>query len=138
MGYGLGLLVAVAVSLVVPRLVVAQTPEINQLSISSDLQEANTKTGNVLATGNVRIEYPARRVVATADKAIYYRKERKIVLTGNARAIQDKNRITAETLTYLLNAGVFQATPKEKGQQVTAIYTVPQDEVQDSTPSTPK
>jgi len=117
--------------------VAAQTPrEGGELSISSDVQEANTKTGEVVATGNVRILYPARRVVATADRAVYYPKERKIVLTGNVKAVQDKNRINTDFMTYFLVSGKILAEPGEKGKQVDTVWVVPPEEQQNSAPST--
>ncbi|MBW4697657.1 MAG: OstA family protein [Aphanocapsa lilacina HA4352-LM1] len=98
-----------------------------QLKITSDVQEADTKAGIVIARGNVRIEYPARKVVATAQKATYLMREKKIVLSGNVRAIQDENRMNAEVMTYFIDKGIFDAQPPE-GKQVEAIYTVPPSE----------
>lgn len=99
-----------------------------QLSITSDAQEANTKTGEIVAIGNVHIDYPVKKVTATADRAVYLTKEKKIILTGNVRAIQDKNRINSETLTYFIVAGVFKAEPKDKNKQVESFITVPSEE----------
>ncbi|AGY60098.1 LptA/OstA family protein [Gloeobacter kilaueensis] len=117
----------------------AQTPgrDGGQLSINSDTQEANTKTGEIIARGNVHIEYPARKVIADAEQATYLTKEKKIILQGNVRAVQGDNRIDAEIVTYLIKEGVFKAEPKEKGKQVRSIYTVPPDEQQtsDATPT---
>jgi lipopolysaccharide export system protein LptA len=107
-----------------------------QLSITSDAQEANTKTGEIVAVGNVHIDYPIKKVAATADRAVYLTKEKKIVLTGNVRAIQDKNRINSETLTYFIVAGVFKAEPKDKSKQVESFITIPPEET--PSPSNPK
>ncbi|UFP94143.1 ostA-like family protein [Gloeobacter morelensis MG652769] len=98
-----------------------------QLKITSDIQEADTKSGVVIARGNVRIEYPARKVVATAEKATYLRDEKKIILSGNVRVVQDENRMNAEVMTYFIDKGLFDAQPPS-GKQVEAVYTVPPSE----------
>jgi lipopolysaccharide export system protein LptA len=107
-----------------------------QLSITSDAQEANTKTGEIVAIGNVHIDYPIKKVAATADRAVYLTKEKKIILTGNVRAVQDKNRINSETLTYFIVAGVFKAEPKDRSKQVESFITIPPEETPSS--SNPK
>ena len=114
-----------------------------QLSILSDTQEANTKTGEVVARGNVRIDYPARKMSATAEQAVYRTREKKIILTGNVRAFQEKNRIFSDEVTYLINEGVFQAktnvAPDSKiKKQVESSYEIPPDPVQTTSSSPAK
>lgn len=113
----------------------AQAPQsAGQLSISADSQEANTGTGVIVARGNVRIEYPARKVTATAEQATYSSKEKKIILTGNVSLIQDENRINAEKVTYFIDKGLFQADPKSK-QQVRSTYNVSPTALEDVSPN---
>jgi lipopolysaccharide export system protein LptA len=53
------------------------------LSVRSDIQEADSKTGIVTARGNVQINYPARQIQATAAQAQYFSRERRIILSGD-------------------------------------------------------
>jgi lipopolysaccharide export system protein LptA len=96
------------------------------LTIRADTQEANSKTGVVTATGNVHMNYPARQIVATSAQAQYFSKERRIILTGNVVVTQQGNRIVAETITYLIDVGKFEAKP-EANRQVESIYIVPDE-----------
>lgn len=93
------------------------------LTVRSDLQEANSKTGVITATGNVQVNYPARRIQATSAQAQYFSKERRLVLTGNVYVLQEGNSMRAETMTYLVDEGRFVATP-QPNQQVESIYIV--------------
>lgn len=93
------------------------------LTVRSDVQEANSKTGVVTARGNVQINYPARQIQATAAQAQYFDRERRLVLTGNVYVLQEGNSMRAETMTYLIDEGRFVATPKS-GRQVESIYLV--------------
>jgi len=104
--------------------VIAQTVESNSpMTVRSDVQEANSKTGVVTARGNVQIYYPARKLQATASQAQYFSKERRLVLTGNVYALQEGNSMRAESMTYLIDEGKFVATP-HTSQQVESIYLV--------------
>lgn len=60
-----------------------------QVTIDSDLQQADQTTGIITATGNVRIIYPDQRVVATARQAQYFTKEDRVVLSGDVDVIQE-------------------------------------------------
>ncbi|NJK34056.1 MAG: hypothetical protein HC919_03395 [Oscillatoriales cyanobacterium SM2_2_1] len=96
-----------------------------RLTIRADRQEANANSGVVTATGNVRLDYPARQLQATANQARYFSREQRIVLTGNVIVIErGVNRIAAETITYLVTDGTFVALPPDN-QQVETIYFVP-------------
>jgi lipopolysaccharide export system protein LptA len=54
----------------------------------------------VEATGNVQVRKEGR--VALANKAIYSLSEEKIVLTGDARIIENENRLGGEKITLFL------------------------------------
>lgn len=113
---------AIAIS---PHQLQAQTPTDSgqSLTLRSDVQEANRETGVVTARGNVRINYPARQIQATAAQAQYFINERRIVLTGNVYVLQEGNSLRGERVTYLIDEGRFVALPKDQ-QQVESIYIV--------------
>jgi lipopolysaccharide export system protein LptA len=88
------------------------------VSIESDQQQADNSTGVITASGNVRIVYPDRRVVATARHAQYFSREARIVLTGDVDVIQaDGSALRAERVIVLLNSQRVLAQPRQ-GQQV--------------------
>ena len=88
------------------------------VSIESDLQQADNGTGVITASGNVRIVYPDRRVVATARQAQYFSREARIVLSGDVDVIQDDgSALRAERVIVLLNSQRVVAQPRQ-GQQV--------------------
>ncbi|PSO85060.1 MAG: organic solvent tolerance protein OstA [Cyanobacteria bacterium QS_3_48_167] len=93
------------------------------LTIRSDVQEANSETGVITARGNVRVNYPARKIQATAAQAQYFRREDRLVLSGNVHLIQRGNNMRAETVTYLIDEGRFVAKPKSE-QQVRSTFAV--------------
>ncbi len=102
----------------------AQTPSGKEaITLRSDLQESNSETGVITAQGNVKINYPARQIQATASQAQYFTRERRLVLTGNVYILQQGNSIRAETMTYLIDEGRFIATPKSD-RQVESTYIV--------------
>lgn len=107
------------------RVADAQTPPTpgGSLTVRSDIQEANSKTGVVTARGNVQVFYPARKIQATSAQAQYFSKERRLVLSGNVYVLQEGNSMRAETMTYLVDEGRFIATPQST-QQVESIYIV--------------
>jgi lipopolysaccharide export system protein LptA len=121
--------VAQAPRLVAQRLV-AQAPRATTpqaLTMDADTQEANSKTGVVTARGNVRLNFPARRIQATAAQAQYFSREGRIVLTGNVYVIQSGgNSMRGEVITYLVNEGRFVALPRQS-QQVRSVYMVNDD-----------
>lgn len=107
------------------------------ITLRSDIQEANAKTGVVTARGNVQIIYPGREIRATAAQAQYFSRERRIVLTGNVYVIQSGNSLRAETVTYLIDEGRFIAQPLENNQ-VESIYIVPEAEATADSTATPR
>ncbi len=110
-------------------------PTSGALTIRADVQEANAKTGVITARGNVRLDYPARQVAATAAVAQYFSQEQRIVLSGGVVITQQGvNSIRAETVTYLVSEGRFLATPTGD-RQVETVYVVP-DRDANQTPAT--
>jgi lipopolysaccharide export system protein LptA len=103
----------------------AQQPNNQGFSINADTQEANSKTEVVTATGNVRINYPSRKVQAQANLALYYIKQKRILLTGNVLIIQNGSTLEGESVTYLIEEGKFIVNPKVK-QQVRSNYLIPE------------
>lgn len=121
----------------IPQRAIAQTavePEARQpLRLESDIQEANSLTGVITARGNVRINYPARQIQATAVQAQYFSRERRIVLSGDVYVLQEGNSLRGEVITYLLDEGRFVVVP-DRGEQVEAIYLVPDNSLPESVP----
>ncbi len=90
------------------------------VTIESDSQQADNVTGIVTASGNVRISYPEKGMVATSRQAQYFSKEGKLVLSGDVDVIDaDGQRIRAEKLTYRLDSERIVAEP-QSGRQVTS------------------
>jgi lipopolysaccharide export system protein LptA len=90
------------------------------VTIESDSQQADNQTGVITASGNVRITYPERGMVATSRQAQYFSKEGRLVLSGDVDVIDsDGQRIQAERLTYSLDQERFLAQPSQ-GKQVTS------------------
>lgn len=124
--------------LIRPSVVEAQTPASAQpMTLKADVQEANSKTGVVTARGNVRINYPARQIQATAAQAQYFSKERRIILTGNVYILQQGNSMRGETVTYLIDEGRFVALP-QPSKQVETIYLVQETTAQTPAAAAPK
>ncbi len=103
------------------------------LTLRSDIQEANAKTGVVTARGNVQIYYPARQIQATAAQAQYFSRERRIVLSGDVYVLQEGNSLRGETVTYLIDEGRFVALPQTP-KQVEAIYLLKETPAASPTP----
>jgi len=92
------------------------------VTIESDRQQADNKTGIVTATGNVRIVYPERGMVATARQAQYFSKEARLVLSGDVEVVDaDGQRIKAERLVYQLGSERVQAEPANGRQVISKI-----------------
>jgi lipopolysaccharide export system protein LptA len=94
------------------------------LTILSNLQEANTKTEIITATGNVRLSYPDKKLQARANVARYNIKEKQIVLSGNVLVVNDGNSLQGDSITYLIDEGRFIARQKP-GIPVQSIYIIP-------------
>jgi lipopolysaccharide export system protein LptA len=101
----------------------AQVPPSGAITLKSDVQESNSKTGVITARGNVQINYPARQIQATATQAQYYSRERRLILTGSVYVLQAGNSLRAEEMTYLVDEGRFIAKP-ESDRQVESTYLI--------------
>jgi lipopolysaccharide export system protein LptA len=99
------------------------------VTIESDMQQGDNQTGVVTATGNVKITYPDRGMVATSRQAQYYSKEGRLVLSGDVDVIDAQGQhIRAERLVYNLDQERLVAQPIP-GQQVRSKLrlTIPQN-----------
>jgi lipopolysaccharide export system protein LptA len=94
------------------------------LTIQSNTQEANTKTELVTARGNVRLNYPDKKLQARANTAQYNIKGKQIILSGNVLVVQDGSSLQGDTITYLIEEGRFVAKQKP-GIPVQSIYVIP-------------
>ncbi len=104
----------------------AVTPVTGTVSIESDVQRADNLTGIVTASGNVRIVYPDRRVVATARQAQYFSREGRVVLSGDVDVIQTEGpSIQADRITYLVEEERLVALPAEGGQVLSRFPIAP-------------
>ena len=122
----LGLILATLLNTLVltsPQISEAQSTKPGSITLKSDVQESNAKTGVITARGNVRIDYPARQIKATAIQAQYFSRERRLILTGNVYVIQEGNSMRAEEMTYLIDEGRFIATP-QSDRQVESTYII--------------
>jgi lipopolysaccharide export system protein LptA len=100
------------------------TPTTGVVTIESDVQRADNLTGVVTASGNVRIVYPDRRVVATARQAQYFSREGRVVLSGDVDVIQaDGPSMRAERITYLVDQQRLVAEPIT-GDQVLSRFPI--------------
>lgn len=127
---GLALIIPVAlagaIALPVNQYARAQAPTSDRtITLRSDVQEADSKTGVITARGNVQIYYPAQEIQATAAQAQYFSRERRIVLSGNVYVLQHGNSLRGETITYLIDEKRFVALPQSH-KQVESIYIVPE------------
>ena len=109
------------------------TADSRPLTVRSDIQEADQKTGVITARGNVQLFYPARQIQATAAQAQYFSRERRIILTGDVYVLQQGNSLRGETVTYLIDEGRFVALPKNP-KQVEAIYILQESPSPSPTP----
>jgi lipopolysaccharide export system protein LptA len=101
----------------------AQTTSPGVITLRADIQEANAVTGVIVARGNVRIDYPARDIIATSAQAQYFSNENRMILSGNVIVQQEGNRIEAEIVTYLVDEGRFIAMP-QPNDQVETTYLI--------------
>lgn len=80
--------------------------------------EAFLKEDRAQGLGNVHVVSETRKLDARAEKADYYgiktAGQGKLILTGNARAIQDGNTLTGETLTLYMDNKTVDAQGRTK------------------------
>ena len=68
------------------------------------------KLTNILETiGNVKYFDKIKNIIITADKAIYLKNEEKVFTTGNSKAVNENNTITASSLEYDKVNNIFRA-----------------------------
>lgn len=79
------------------------------LTLRADIQKANAKTGIITAAGNVQIMYPEHQFKATASKAQYFSRERRILLEGDVLIEHEGKNLRADRITYLIDEGRFEA-----------------------------
>ena len=123
LGLALLLPVSLTLSLITSNSADSQVAPAQPLTLRANSTEANAKTGVVVARGNVQINYPSRQIQATSAQAIYFSRERRIVLTGDVYVLQQGNSLRGENITYLVDEGRFVALP-QANKQVEAIYLI--------------
>ena len=107
-----------------PFLLAAESLGDELITIESDLQSADSTTGVVTASGNVRIVHADRGVVATSRQAQYFTKEERIVLRGDVDVVQnDGHALRADHVIYLLQEDRAVAIPEE-GDQVFSQWSL--------------
>lgn len=132
---GLGLLVGLNSS-AQAQLAPSSTP--GQVTIESDLQRADNKTGVITASGNVRIVYPEQRVVATARQAQYFSQEGRVVLSGDVDVVQTEGHsLRAERVIYDLNSQRLVAEPPTNQQVFSKLRLPPRKTPPVASPQTP-
>lgn len=86
--------------------------------ITADSLETFFREKRSVAKGNVLIISEQRNLQARADHAIYYEaqpgQQGKIVLTGNARAVQEGNTVVGQTLTLYMDDKAVDAAGRTK------------------------
>jgi lipopolysaccharide export system protein LptA len=72
---------------------------------SGQKKAANTtqKIEKLICEGNVKITQ--KDWLGTADKMTYYANKRQVILSGNAQAWQDQNKIAGEKIVYYMDEG---------------------------------
>ena len=103
-----------------------QTIPTGLVSIESDIQRADQSTGVITATGNVRILYPDKGVMATARQAQYFSREGRVVLSGDVDVVQqDGSLLRAEQVTYLVRSERITARPAAQQQVFSRMRLTP-------------
>ncbi|WP_299405791.1 LptA/OstA family protein [Acaryochloris sp. IP29b_bin.148] len=92
------------------------------LTLRADIQRANAKTGVITAAGNVQIIYPEHQLKATATKAQYFSRERRILLEGDVLVEHAGNNLEADKITYLIDEGRFEAQADDSKAVETNVY----------------
>ena len=101
-----------------------ETAQAGLLTIESDQQSANSGTGVITASGNVRLVHADRGLVATGRQAQYFSREQRIVLSGDVDVVQtDGHTLRADQVTVLLDEQRTLATTGA-GEQVISSWTL--------------
>ncbi|WP_371372156.1 LptA/OstA family protein [Sporomusa aerivorans] len=81
-------------------------------TMTADKIEAFIQENRAVGTGSVHIVSEARKLDATSNTATYYgepKGQSKVILSGNAYAVQDGNILTGDTLTLRLDEKAMDA-----------------------------
>ncbi|MBF0274987.1 MAG: lipopolysaccharide transport periplasmic protein LptA [Nitrospinae bacterium] len=73
----------------------------------------------IVARGNVKVNMNEK--YATGEKAVYYEKEKKIVLTGNPRSWEGKNVIVGNEMIFFIDEDKV-VVKQSKKKQVNVIF----------------
>ena len=87
---------------------------INSDELQVHYDESGKDIEEVIAIGNVRIVQGDK--TATAQRAVYYKIEEKVVLTGNARLNEASNFVEGESITVYVKTGRSIVEGSEKGR----------------------
>jgi len=88
------------------------------------------KLTNILETsGNVKYLDKEKNIVITADKAIYLKNDEKIYTTGNSKAVNENNIITASSLEYNKIKNIFKAKKNAVIKDIKKDVTIYADEI---------
>jgi lipopolysaccharide export system protein LptA len=85
--------------------------------MTADRIEAFHSEDRAVAKGSVHIVSDKRSLDATSDQAVYYgakAEQGKVVMSGNARAVQEGNTLTGKTLTIYLDDKAMDAQGRSK------------------------
>lgn len=91
--------------------------ETEDSTLTANQIESFFSEDRAVAQGNVHIVSDARKLDAVADHAVYYgskEQQGKTVLTGNARAVQEGNVLTGNTLTLYMDNKVIDVQGRSK------------------------
>jgi lipopolysaccharide export system protein LptA len=106
------------------------------LTITSDVQEVNARSGIFIARGNVRLVYPSRQVDAVAEMAEYDSRRRIITLRGNVVVQQENNTLRADVVIYTIDTGKIEALPVPP-KQVQSVYMIKENPEKPAPPTNP-
>ena len=88
------------------------------------------KLTNILeVTGNVKYLDISNDIVITSDKAIYLKNDEKVFTTGNSKAVNENNTITASSLEYDKINNVFKAKKNAVANDFEKKTTIYADEI---------
>jgi len=125
-GFAIGVLGSLGLLTAMMPLLAQPSPAPNRggpLTITSDTQEGNARSGIFIARGNVRMVYPSRQVDAVSDIAEYDTRRRIITLRGNVFVQQENNTLRADVVVYTIDTGKIEALPMPQNLVSTAKQT---------------
>ena len=95
-----------------------------EVIIESDRQSTDSLGDIFTAFGNVRIIYPEKGIVATAQQAQYLKNEKIIVLIGDVEVVRaDRDSLYGQRVVYFLDDDQFVADAKP-GSQVLLKFII--------------